>query len=39
MEYRELFKLEGTYLDALPAAVNPETGRIHTSFAQTVAAR
>jgi DNA polymerase-1 len=38
MEYRELFKLEGTYLDALPAAVNPETGRIHTSFAQTVAA-
>jgi DNA polymerase-1 len=38
MEYRELFKLEGTYLDALPAAVNPETERIHTSFAQTVAA-
>jgi DNA polymerase-1 len=38
MEYRELFKLEGTYLDALPATVNPETGRIHTSFAQTVAA-
>ena len=38
MEYRELFKLEGTYLDALPAAVNPETGRIHTSFQQTVAA-
>ncbi len=38
MEYRELFKLEGTYLDTLPATVNPETGRIHTSFAQTVAA-
>jgi DNA polymerase I len=38
MEYRELFKLEGTYLDALPATVNPETGRIHTSFSQTVAA-
>ena len=37
MEYRELFKLEGTYLEALPALVNPETGRIHTSFNQTVA--
>ncbi|HEX6631496.1 MAG TPA: DNA polymerase I, partial [Gemmatimonadaceae bacterium] len=37
MEYRELFKLEGTYLDALPALVNPHTGRIHTSFNQTVA--
>jgi DNA polymerase-1 len=37
LEYRELFKLEGTYLDALPALVNPHTGRIHTSFNQTVA--
>lgn len=37
MEYRELFKLEGTYLDALPALVDPQTGRIHTSFNQTVA--
>ena len=37
MEYRELFKLEGTYLEALPALVNPGTGRIHTSFNQTVA--
>ena len=37
MEYRELFKLEGTYLEALPALVNPHTGRIHTSFNQTVA--
>ena len=37
MEYRELFKLEGTYLDALPALVNPETQRLHTSFNQTVA--
>ncbi len=37
MEYRELFKLEGTYLDALPALVNPHTGRLHTSFNQTVA--
>src|SRR5687767_13197601 len=38
MEYRELSKLENTYLDALPAMVNRQTGRIHTSFNQTVAA-
>jgi DNA polymerase-1 len=38
MEYRELAKLESTYLDALPAMVNPQTGRLHTSFNQTVAA-
>jgi DNA polymerase-1 len=38
MEYRELAKLESTYLDALPAMVNPRTGRLHTSFNQTVAA-
>ncbi len=38
MEYRELSKLENTYLDALPAMVNRKTGRIHTSFNQTVAA-
>ena len=38
MEYRELSKLENTYLDALPAMVNPHTGRLHTSFNQTVAA-
>ena len=38
MEYRELAKLENTYLDALPAMVNPHTGRLHTSFNQTVAA-
>ena len=37
MEYREIFKLEGTYIDALPQLVNPETKRIHTSFNQTVA--
>ncbi|MDQ3699142.1 MAG: DNA polymerase I [Gemmatimonadota bacterium] len=37
MEYRELAKLESTYIDALPALVHPETGRIHTSFNQTVA--
>jgi DNA polymerase-1 len=38
MEYRELSKLESTYIDALPALVNPHTGRLHTSFNQTVAA-
>jgi DNA polymerase I len=38
MEYRELAKLESTYIDALPLAVNPHTGRVHTSFNQTVAA-
>ena len=38
MEYRELSKLESTYLDALPVMVNPNTGRLHTSFNQTVAA-
>jgi DNA polymerase-1 len=37
MEYRELAKLESTYLDALPRLVNPRTGRLHTSFNQTVA--
>lgn len=37
MEYRELSKLESTYLDALPRLVNPATGRLHTSFNQTVA--
>jgi DNA polymerase I len=37
MEYRELSKLENTYLNALPELVNPATGRLHTSFNQTVA--
>ncbi len=37
MEYRELAKLENTYLDTLPALVHPGTGRLHTSFNQTVA--
>jgi DNA polymerase-1 len=37
MEYRELAKLENTYLDALPALVHPVTKRLHTSFNQTVA--
>jgi DNA polymerase-1 len=38
MEYREFAKLESTYLDTLPALVNPETNRLHTSYSQTVAA-
>ena len=38
MEYREMEKLRGTYVDALPRMVNPRTGRIHTSFNQSVAA-
>jgi DNA polymerase I len=38
LSYRELFKLEGTYLDALPLMVHPDDGRVHTSFSQTVAA-
>ncbi|HTK87550.1 MAG TPA: DNA polymerase I [Nitrospiraceae bacterium] len=35
---RSLSKLKSTYIDALPALVNPETGRLHTSLNQTVAA-
>ncbi len=38
IEHRQVSKLKGTYVDALPALVNPRTGRIHTSFNQTVAA-
>jgi DNA polymerase-1 len=38
MEYRELAKLESTYIDALPLYVHPRTGRVHTSFSQTTAA-
>ena len=38
VEYRGLMKLKGTYIDALPALVNPRTGRLHTSFNQAVAA-
>ena len=38
MEYRELEKLRSTYVEALPALVDSETGRLHTSFNQTVAA-
>jgi len=38
LEYRELSKLQSTYLLALPALVNKQTGRIHTSYNQTIAA-
>ncbi|WP_019585161.1 DNA polymerase I [Deinococcus apachensis] len=38
LEYRELEKLRGTYLDPLPNLVNPRTGRLHTTFNQTTAA-
>jgi DNA polymerase-1 len=35
LEQRELSQLKSTYVDALPAAINPATGRVHTSFNQT----
>ncbi len=38
LEWRGLQKLKGTYIDALPALVDPETGRVHTCFNQAVAA-
>jgi DNA polymerase-1 len=38
VQHRQLVKLKGTYLDALPALVHPEDGRIHASFNQGVAA-
>jgi DNA polymerase-1 len=38
LEYRSLSKLNSTYVDALPQLVNPKTGRVHTSFNQTVTA-
>ncbi|MFH1207495.1 MAG: DNA polymerase I [Patescibacteria group bacterium] len=37
-EYRELSKLQSTYVEALPRLVNPKTGRVHTSFNQTITA-
>ena len=38
LDYRSVQKLKSTYVDALPEMVNPETGRIHATFNQTVAA-
>ncbi len=38
LEYRSVFKLKSTYVDALTNLVNPRTGRIHTSYNQAVAA-
>ncbi|MFB0517918.1 MAG: DNA polymerase I [Acidobacteriota bacterium] len=38
LEYRQLSKLKSTYVDALPQLVNPRTGRVHTSFNQTITA-
>ncbi len=38
LEYRSLAKLKSTYVDALPSMINPDTGRVHTDFNQSVAA-
>jgi len=38
LEYRELAKLKSTYVDSLPELINPKTGKVHTSFNQTVTA-
>jgi DNA polymerase-1 len=38
LDYRQLGKLKNTYVDAIPMLVNEETGRVHTSFNQTIAA-
>lgn len=38
LEWRQLVKLQNTYVDALPLQVEPKTGRVHTDYMQTVAA-
>lgn len=38
LEYRQLQKLQSTYIDALPNEVNPKTGRVHTTYMQAVTA-
>ena len=38
VNFRQLSKLKSTYIDALPLEINPKTGRVHTSYNQTVAA-
>ena len=38
LEYRKITKLKSTYVDALPALVNPKTERLHTSYNQAVTA-
>lgn len=38
LEHRQVVKLKSTYVDALPTLINPKTGRVHTSYNQTVAA-
>lgn len=38
LDYRQLTKLKSTYIDALPLLVHPATGKVHTSYNQTVAA-
>ena len=38
LEWRQVQKLKSTYVDALPLEVNPHTGRVHTTYMQTVAA-